>query len=59
MSVGNTFLTDGNDTTETFDSKNVGRTRVSTQISQDAVQEFQVLSSAYSAELISDIHDKY
>ncbi len=47
---GNTFMTDGNDTTETFYGENAGRTRVPTQISQDAVQEFQVLSSAYSAE---------
>ena len=50
MSGGNTFLTDGNDTTQTFYGENAGRTRVPTQISQDAVQEFQVLSSAYSAE---------
>ena len=50
ISGGNTFLTDGNDTTETFYGENAGRTRVPTQISQDAVQEFQVLSSAYSAE---------
>ncbi len=50
ISGGNTFLTDGNDTTESFYGENAGRTRVPTQISQDAVQEFQVLSSAYSAE---------
>jgi hypothetical protein len=50
VSGGNTFMTDGNDTTETFYGENAGRTRVPTQISQDAVQEFQVLSSAYSAE---------
>ena len=43
-------MTDGNDTTETFYNENAGRTRIPTQISQDAVQEFQVLSSAYSAE---------
>jgi Carboxypeptidase regulatory-like domain/TonB dependent receptor len=47
---GNTFLTDGNDTTEQFYNENAGRTRISTQISQDAVQEFQVLADAYSAE---------
>src|SRR5215472_7471001 len=47
---GNNFMTDGNDTTEQFYNENAGRTRVPTQISQDAVQEFQVLSSAYSAE---------
>lgn len=50
ISGGNTFMTDGNDTTETFYGENAGRTRIPTQISQDAVQEFQVLSSAYSAE---------
>ena len=50
ISGGNTFLTDGNDTTETFYGENAGRTRIPTQISQDAVQEFEVLSSAYSAE---------
>ena len=47
---GNNFMTDGNDTTETFYNENAGRTRIATQISQDAVQEFQVLSNAYSAE---------
>ena len=50
ISGGNTFLTDGNDTTESFYGENAGRTRIPTQISQDSVQEFQVLSSAYSAE---------
>jgi hypothetical protein len=47
---GNTFLTDGNDTTNQYYNENAGRTRISTQISQDAVQEFEVLSSGYSAE---------
>lgn len=47
---GNNFMTDGNDTTETFYNENAGRNRVATQISADAVQEFQVLSDAYSAE---------
>ena len=47
---GNTFLTDGNDTTEQFFNENAGRTRISSQISQDAVQEFQVVSDNYSAE---------
>jgi len=47
---GNTFLTDGNDTTNQFYNENAGRTRITTQISQDAVQEFQVLSNGYSAE---------
>ncbi len=47
---GNSFLTDGNDTTDSFYNENGGRTRIPTQISQDAVQEFQVLSDAYTAE---------
>ncbi len=47
---GNSFLTDGNDTTEQFYNENAGRTRISSQISQDAVQEFQVVSNNYSAE---------
>ena len=47
---GNSYLTDGNDTTNTFYNENAGRTRISTQISQDAVQEFQVLTNGYSAE---------
>ncbi len=47
---GNAFLTDGNDTTEQFYNENAGRTRISSQISQDAVQEFQVVSNNYSAE---------
>jgi hypothetical protein len=47
---GNAFLTDGNDTTNQYYNENAGRTRISTQISQDAVQEFEVLSSGYSAE---------
>jgi outer membrane receptor for ferrienterochelin and colicin len=46
----NAFLTDGNDTTQSFYNENAGRTRISTQISQDAVQEFQVLSNGFSAE---------
>jgi outer membrane receptor protein involved in Fe transport len=48
--AGNSFLTDGNDTTNSFYNENAGRTRISTQISQDAVQEFQVLSNGFSAE---------
>ena len=47
---GNSFLTDGNDTTDQFYNENAGRTRISSQISQDAVQEFQVLTDGYSAE---------
>ena len=47
---GNNFLTDGNDTTEQYYNENAGRTRITSQISQDAVQEFQVVSNNYSAE---------
>jgi hypothetical protein len=47
---GNSFLTDGNDTRNQFYNENAGRTRISSQISQDAVQECQVLSAGYSAE---------
>ena len=47
---GNYFLTDGNDTTEQYYNENAGRTRIASQISQDAVQEFQVVSNNYSAE---------
>jgi hypothetical protein len=46
----NSFLTDGNDTTNSFYMENAGRTRISTQISSDAVQEFQVLTDGFSAE---------
>jgi outer membrane receptor protein involved in Fe transport len=47
---GNSFLTDGNDTTNQFYNENAGRSRISSQISQDAVQEFQVLTNGYAAE---------
>jgi outer membrane receptor for ferrienterochelin and colicin len=50
IAAGNSFLTDGNDTTNSFYNENAGRTRITTQISQDAVQEFQVLSNGFSAE---------
>jgi outer membrane receptor protein involved in Fe transport len=50
MAGGNNFLIDGNDTTNQYYNENAGRTRLGAQISQDAVQEFQVLTSAYSAE---------
>jgi outer membrane receptor protein involved in Fe transport len=50
MPAGNAFLQDGNDTTQQFYNENAGRTRISSNISQDSVQEFQVLSSGYSAE---------
>jgi hypothetical protein len=46
---GNTFLTDGIDTTNQFYDENAGRTRTY-NISQDAVQEFQVVSSNFLAE---------
>lgn len=46
----NSFLLDGNDNTEQFYNENAGRTRIQSQISQDAVQEFQVVSDNYSAE---------
>jgi hypothetical protein len=46
---GNTFMTDGIDTTNAFYDENAGRTRTF-NISQDAVQEFQVVSSNFLAE---------
>jgi len=46
----NSFLIDGNDNTEQFYDENAGRTRIQSQISQDAVQEFKVVSEDYSAE---------
>ncbi|MCX6624849.1 MAG: TonB-dependent receptor, partial [Acidobacteria bacterium] len=48
--ANNSFLTDGNDTTNSFFNENAGRTRITSQISQDAVQEFQVLSTSFTAE---------
>jgi len=46
----NSFLLDGNDNTEQFYDENAGRTRIQSQLSQDAVQEFQVVTDDYSAE---------
>jgi outer membrane receptor protein involved in Fe transport len=46
----NSFLLDGNDNTEQFYDENAGRTRLYSQISADAVQEFEVVSADYSAE---------
>lgn len=46
----NAYLVDGVDTTEGFYNENAGRTRIAAQISQDAVDQFQVVSSNYSAE---------
>ncbi|MDX2179429.1 MAG: carboxypeptidase regulatory-like domain-containing protein [Bryobacteraceae bacterium] len=48
--AANAFLTDGNDTTLQFYNENAGRTRISSNLSQDAVQEFQVQTSGYTAE---------
>jgi len=50
VATGNAFLIDGNDTTEQFYNENAGRTRISSPISQDAIQEFQVISANVSAE---------
>ncbi len=50
VSGHNAFLTDGNDTTNQFYNENAGRTRIASQISQDAVQEFQVISNNPTAE---------
>ncbi len=46
---GNSFLTDGVDTTNNFYDENAGRTR-SYNIAQDAVQEFQVVTSNFLPE---------
>ncbi len=46
----NSFLTDGNDTTNSFYNENAGRTRIQSQISQEAVQEFQIISDNFAAE---------
>jgi len=50
LAGGNSFLIDGNDTTNQYYNENAGRTRVNAQISPEAVQEFQVLSGTFSAE---------
>ncbi len=46
----NSFLLDGNDNTDQFYDENAGRTRIQSQVSADAVQEFQVVSADFSAE---------
>lgn len=46
----NSFLLDGNDNTEQFYDENAGRTRIQSQVSADAVEEFQVVSANFSAE---------
>ena len=50
MAANNSFLVDGVDTTQQFFNENAGRTRIASQLSQDAVQEFQVVSSNPTAE---------
>lgn len=45
----NSFLLDGNDNTQQYYDENAGRTRIVSQISADAVQEFAVVSSNFSA----------
>jgi hypothetical protein len=50
VAAGNAFLVDGNDTTEQYYNENAGRTRIASQISQDTVQEFQVVAANASAE---------
>lgn len=47
---GNTFLLDGNDATQQFYLENNGGTRMLSPIAQDSIQEFQVVSSNFSAE---------
>ena len=46
----NSFLLDGNDNTEQFYDENAGRTRIASQISADAVQEFEAVSTDFSTE---------
>jgi hypothetical protein len=46
----NSFLLDGNDNTQQFYDENAGRTRIQSQVSADAVEEFQVVSANVSAE---------
>jgi hypothetical protein len=45
----NSFLLDGNDNTQQYYDENGGRTRIVSQISADAVEEFQVVSTNFSA----------
>jgi Carboxypeptidase regulatory-like domain/TonB-dependent Receptor Plug Domain len=49
LAGGNSFLTDGVDTTNQYYNENAGRTRTY-NISQDAVQEFQVVTSNFLAQ---------
>src|SRR4029077_18288598 len=50
MALGNSYLTDGNDTTNQYYQEAPGRTRIAAAISQDAVQEFQVITAGYMPE---------
>jgi hypothetical protein len=50
MAGNSSFLVDGVDNTEQYFNENAGRTRIASQIAQDAVQEFQVVSSNFTAE---------
>lgn len=50
VAAGNAFLVDGNDSTQQYYNESAGRTRIASQISQDSIQEFQVVSSNFSAE---------
>ncbi|HTS61246.1 MAG TPA: TonB-dependent receptor [Candidatus Acidoferrales bacterium] len=50
VAAGNAFLVDGNDSTQQYYNENAGRTRIASQISQDSVQEFQVVAANFSAE---------
>src|SRR5258708_23688702 len=47
---GNSFLTDGNDTTEQYFNENSGRTRITTQLSQDRIQDVHELSRRHPAD---------
>ncbi len=47
---GNTFLIDGNDATQQFFLENNGGTRELSPVAQDSIQEFQVVTSDFSAE---------
>jgi hypothetical protein len=46
----NSFLLDGNDNTDQFYDENAGRTRIQSQISADAVEEFEAVSTDFSTE---------
>lgn len=50
VALGNSYLTDGNDTTNQYYQEAPGRTRINASISQDAVQEFQVITAGFLPE---------